>query len=125
MKEIAPILEKLANQLGTTATYLWEVLIRQAFVSGIQDIAFIVLTAIYVGILYKLHGKYSKPPEDRYYNSYYDKGDYIAPIMIIAAIIGIFCSIISIVCVFTAITAFVNPEYWALDRILGAIGRCK
>ena len=62
MKEIAPILEKLANQLGTTATYLWEVLIRQAFVSDIQDIAFIVLTAIYVGILYKLHGKYSKPP---------------------------------------------------------------
>ena len=117
--QTAKLLEQLAQKLGTTASYLWSVLLKQAFINAITDLLYLVLTIIGGFLLCKLHKHFSLE-NDNCDNIYYDN-DYLGIVMAIAAIIW---GAIAIVCFFSIgniINGFFNPEYWALDRILSSI----
>lgn len=101
MESLAPLLEKLAEKLGTTSSYLWSVLIKQAFIDGILSIIFCVLIAIWTYALW--------------YDGY-DEGTAYAFTMAVIAVL-----ICALVMLYNIPTAFLNPEYWALKEVLSAI----
>jgi len=49
------LLTDLSNKLGTTAEYLWGVLVRQAYVDGVISIIQNLLIVIFIITVYKVH----------------------------------------------------------------------
>lgn len=118
-KEFTEFLEKLASKLGTTAEYLWKVLIIQARVSAIKSLVFII--AVYVAgvILARFHMKYLKKiPNNRYDHDTYKDNEVVSVVMCILFIAWLGLFITHIFSYSNMINGFFNPEYWALDTIL-------
>ena len=112
-QEILKRLDALADKLGTTAAYLWAVLIRQAKIEAITDILWIVLV---IGIVYGVV---------RWTINYYTRHDELMDgepkegiPLVVAWIIGAICIGFGIACLFELPTLILNPEYWALQQIL-------
>jgi len=117
MENLAPLLEKLAEKLGTTSTYLWGVLVKQAFIDGILSIVFCVLVAVWTFALCRVHISFMK--KDKYDG--YGNGSIRSFIMGMLAILTLFLLIAVLICLYNIPTAFLNPEYWALKEVLSAI----
>ena len=120
MEKLTPLLEKLAEKLGTTTEYLWGVLLKQAPITAAIELMYLVLVILGGLALYKIHRRLSKEVEGK--NSlYYDLEAVAAVPMGIATLIW---SVIFIICFFsigTIVTGFFNPEYWALNEIMNLI----
>jgi hypothetical protein len=113
------LLEQLANKLGTTSEYLWSILLKQAYISAITDLIFVIVIWLSGIILLSLHLYFSGYKRD---NSLYDDyEDFLPMIMIVAALIWTVLFVVSIIIISSIVTAFINPEYWALKQILNAI----
>ena len=115
MENLIPLLEKLAETLGVTTKILWEVMIKQAPISGCIDIIQYIIFIIACIGCYKITIK-------SYSNVKTNEVDDIIYLPLIFA--WIILSVVGIVCFFCigdTVIAFVNPEYWALDRILTKI----
>jgi len=110
--QTAVLLQNLANKLGTTSEYLWGVLLRQATISGITDILQYIIIAV-AGFAYYRWAT-SK-------NRDFGPGGDSWPAALVIGIPLAALVVISFFCFPTTIAALVNPEYWALDRVLSAI----
>lgn len=116
--QTAALLQQLANKLGTTSEYLWGVLVRQApiqawimaFEYGMTLLAIIVLWRVR-----KPLGAWLKKSMD----------DDAGPAVFIGSVVFVIvASIWLVACVFCfedMITAFLNPEYWALNKVLSLV----
>jgi H+/gluconate symporter-like permease len=122
-EKIKEIIQQLANQLGTTTEYLWNVLLKQAPIDATIGIILIIIVLIFGYLLFKLHKKLiEKPKNDNYNYSYYEKYELGATFpMVFLAIIWVSCLIISMLNIHSIITGFLNPEYWALQKIMSLL----
>lgn len=113
---------RLAEKLGTTAEYLWGVLLKQAPIAGVVDIAvgaiWIVFAVMWFRFVQQKTTK-KKTTDENLYSSAADWEDE-------GAFLGWF-SVFVIVCVSvvvvssnfkTAVEAILSPEYWAIKQIL-------
>jgi hypothetical protein len=103
----------LANKLGTTAEYLWGVLVKQAPISGALDLAVLAAwSAACVWVVRFVHGKTSgKDPA-------WD--DEVGRVFAWVGV-GLVCWLTMLIGGLSfsgSVTAIVNPEYWALRQIL-------
>ncbi len=99
----------LATELGTTSEYLWEVLMKQAPLSAIMELiqyALLIVACIIWGIKTK-----DKWQEENWI--------WIGSVWGLLAML----IIVAFLCFPDTIYAFFHPEYWALDKILSAIGK--
>jgi hypothetical protein len=122
------LLEKLAEKLGTTTEYLWQILLNQAkydvIISFIQMTFMAVFIIATVKIHFKLAKEIPKDPNDKWsrYESLYDKYEEAAIIpMFFAGIIVIIMVICFLAGFNDLMSAIFNPEYWALNKILNHI----
>lgn len=103
-------LTELANKLGTTAELLWGVLVRQALVSGATDL---ILYAVCTWGIYALYNKFSFDLNNM------EKWDYSTGVIFTGLCLSVmilgFTAIINLT---DTITALINPEYWALNKLL-------
>ena len=115
MKEINPLLEKLAGQLGTTVGYLWEVLIRQAPINSLINIFQYFILFIITWLGWKIFKKVYKIAD----NEGWDEVWLLIPIPIgvVICVVWMFCFL----SLTSTINGFFNPEYWALKQILETI----
>ena len=119
MKELTVLLESLAEKLGTTTEYLWGVLINQAQIQVFINLVILLFMAVLTFFFYKyckwLYKDFKKICQDDM---------EILPILLVA-IFGIGFLVSLGIGIFELIpemiTAFYNPEYWALQEILKAI----
>jgi hypothetical protein len=119
MKEIAPLLEKLAKQLGTTVEYLWGILVKQAMIASCIDIFQYIILGVATYFFVKITKKYWLIGEEKNWDNFW---------VIIPGLVGMALLIIWIAaffCIQNTISGFLNPEYWALQKILGLIGSAK
>jgi len=115
MEKIAELLQGLADQLGTTVPYLWEVLVRQAYVTGLLNIIYAAVLLLISVIAYRLTIKFTKKAKDT------PRGYWEIPAT--AAGMACFgCVIAPPIMVYHAVIALANPEYWALQKILATFG---
>lgn len=116
MERLTELLEKLANELGTTTKYLWSVLIKQA---RIEIIEWAVMAIIFVAFFIPLN-KYIRWIFKNW-ETICDN-DHEPAHLIISGLLGICLLIygIAILCnIPNVIDAIFNPEYWALKQVLG------
>lgn len=115
---LSKILNSLADKFGTTVDHLYAIMIKQAFIDGIEClIAWAIMTtvAIIMGIkFYKGYTNYVKP-EAYYADTYVEKN---ATFVIIALFLIVGGVVTFFVAGSTAIDCFFNPEYYALHHII-------
>ena len=106
-------LTALANKLGTTAEYLWGVLVRQAPITGAIDLA--VMIAWVAGCVLLVRFVRRKTGGDKP-----EWGDEFGRALAWFGVVGV-CAVVALVVGFEfshAVAAIVNPEYWALRQVL-------
>lgn len=107
-EELLKRLDLLAAKLNVTATALWSALIRQARVEAIQDTIYSVVLLLAVGGLIKLIYWRWKSDDGR-------DDDGLVVTAAIAAAVFFFLFLMIASCI---PTEFLNPEYFALTRLL-------
>lgn len=119
------LIEQLAQKLGTTTEYLWDILLKQAPIQSFISLFELIIIILFGFVLYKIHKRFSVKSDytdrDGYrhegslYSQYEEK--IILPMIVgglifICLVMYAFCSINEI------FNGFFNPEYWALEQIL-------
>ncbi len=115
-KELKPALEKLAEQLGTTAEKVWEVTVAQAQVEVISSItavalwygAFFICFVVFVAVIHKY-------PNATVGELTGDVGTAVFVVGLVSLLLG---TVVLMANYTSAITAYYNPEYWAYQDIL-------
>jgi ABC-type proline/glycine betaine transport system permease subunit len=116
-EQIAPLLEKLANKLGTTADHLWGVMIVQARIDGYVTLAQIAIMVVATFFYVKGLKYFLKNAEEMH------EGAFAASVIcvVIGAIIGIIVWLTTFFNLNLLIASFFNPEYYALHEIMQAL----
>lgn len=117
MNNIDAMLAELAEKLGTTIEHLWGVLLQQSFIFGISaSLISMIMLAILIGVFYYL----KKVGNERRKKDW--ECEYAVDPLIIGWVFFIFIAIVFpiviLVTFYEVVTAFFNPEYWALQTIL-------
>ncbi len=115
-EETRKMIEALASKLGTTVEHLWEVLIRQAYISFWTDILYYLITAAIVLFAVKFSLKAWRKSDESTWN---DDEWRMLPIGL--CLFALILSIIAVVCVGDTVTKVANPEYWALKEVLATV----
>ena len=106
-ENVGQILDALGVRFGATGAHLWTILQRQAYVEGV-----IALLAIGLGsIMFAAFSWTTRKARDDY--------NY-EPVMVGIGISGVIVVICAVIQTFGAISAMMNPEYYALQQVLGA-----
>lgn len=120
----AALIEKLADKLGTTAEHLWGVLLRQAPINALVDLfinAAMVVTAVYLTRL--VIRKITVPLLSR--DEYMARPAWNGDMAWLAGAMLTVWWIVTLLRMFNTmtgtVTAFFNPEFWALSYILSNI----
>ena len=114
MKEIMPLLERLADQLGTSSEHLWRILLKQAPISATIDLVLYVFVILACVVWWKMT-KFVHKQIDKSWDEINYMWIAIGWVILVALLIVIF------ICINNTITGFLHPEYWALDKILDTI----
>jgi hypothetical protein len=116
MKEIITLLEKLAEKLGVTVQYIFQVYTRQAFWNGVSDLIQYALLIAGIYVWWKYREKFWAVANDESISR------------IVWGVCGVFLAIILVVaflCFPNTIKEFVNPECWALEKIFDSLKGLK
>jgi hypothetical protein len=108
-QKVTELLETLSKKLGVTISHLWDVLVNQAFVFGIYSML-IELGSLCFLIIFV---RYCKKNAERLKEVSFDDLYFM-----VGACVSIILLIVSSLLVYDTITALVNPEYWALEKVL-------
>ena len=114
------MLEDLARSLGTTAEYLWEIMVRQAPINSFINLLLLIFSIGLGYVLIQLHIEFSKEDEAGF-NSYENKEDVLRIMMLLGFTVWLGVFMYSIFSIGSTINGFVNPEYWALNEILNKL----
>lgn len=118
-EQTSVLLQKLAEKLGVASEHLWSVLVRQAPITAMADlVALSVSLGLWI-IAFRFVNRKTTLSGDRDVSDWDDEGKFFAWAIIILS--GIGTVILLLIALTEAITAFVNPEYWALREILRAV----
>lgn len=109
-------LEILAREMGTTVEYLWGVLIKQAYVTGITNIAILLMLAIIAPFWFKFAKHVYKLTTEESWDC-----DIMIPVYVFSGIYVIAVIITSLILVPEIVTCFINSEYFALNKVLNYI----
>jgi hypothetical protein len=110
-------LKGVAEKLGTAASNVWAIYVRQALVSGITDIVLyaLLLSAIvaWVKALKWAHtnGRFEDCSTDVFYFIGFAATGILLGITLVAAFFAIS----------DTVTALVNPQFWALQKLLETV----
>ena len=118
--EVLAKLDALAQKLGVTAQYLWAILVRQARIEAIQEIICLVLSCAVVCVAALWLRSIIKRVKS------FDGFMLDLPIVeimgfVATSVCGMVFLVISLCAVTNLPTLLFNPEYFALQQILGAI----
>ena len=106
-KEVEGVINVLAEKFGSTGRHLWDVLVRQKYISGIMMVSVCLIFAVISGLAVRWAWRNHNKEEHKY-----DEGP------IAAGFIGV---VIFIICIIVGIFGFmqiVNPEYYALMTVI-------
>ena len=119
--QTAVLIQNLADRLGTTSEYLWAVLIKQAPITGAVNLICYALTVLAFVIAWKFRGPILAGIE-KLIDTHSDAVSFVsfmgALFFSVLALVWLGAMVFSIQ---DTVTAFLNPEYFALDKVLNAV----
>ena len=113
--KLAEVLSNLAEVLGTTVDKLWGVLLRQAPISGTIDLTICIIlivasVCLFCFVWYKTARRNACRLD---WN-----GDYALFAWTFAIVFGLFTFWVVLTNAESIVSSFVNPEFWALQKLL-------
>lgn len=122
-EQTSKLIEQLAQKLGTTSKYLWNILLHQAPISATSTLVLYAITIIIGIIAFKIHKKLLAPiPNDTYNDNLYEKYEIGAVLpMVLVALIIVIMTICCLIDFDNIVTGYFNPEYWALNKVLDTL----
>jgi len=108
------MIEDMAMKLGTTVEYLWAVLVSQAIVSSVTRLC---ILSVLVVICYLVYRQLFVRRTLKDYDDHDDRMTLIA-VRIGFGVVVLLVFVATALIIPTVVTGFVNPEYWALQKIL-------
>lgn len=115
------LLNRLADKLGTTVEHLWGVLIKQAPITAISDLVIgavlVVLTVVWYRFVRAKTKVPPRTPENAYPSAAWDD-DSATFAWVFVVITGLIALMWCVAAMQQAVTAFVNPGYWALKQLI-------
>jgi transcriptional regulator with XRE-family HTH domain len=118
-QEVESLLERLAEKLGVTTQYLWDILLKQAPISAATNIFLGLVLGVIMYSWFKATVFFHRKIVD---DPYWDDINYLwiaAVWTVLLAVAGYFLFYI----IPDTIYALVHPEYWALKQIFHVVGR--
>lgn len=115
-EEIMVVLRELAEKFGTTTEFLWTVMIKQSYVTGITYICTFALSLVCIIIWNRIawHPKFwGTDNEDLYIVVNF--GKFFGTLAAVMWVFIFLCSMVDVV------TSLVNPEYWVLKQVFGGL----
>jgi len=114
-------LTALANKLGTTAEYLWGVLLRQAPITGAIDMLLMAAWVVGAVMWCRFVARKTAPPkateDDRYPRAdWAEESAFFSWVSV--GVVALFAGLAVSSSLAIALAALFNPEYWALRQIL-------
>jgi len=119
-EQTVKLLEDLANKLGTTSEYLWEVLLKQAHIGMVKNIITIIICVLVLVLakrVYKWLMVKDEEGRDKFHwnNDSHGKGITVA---IFGGILSLTSVILIPVNLYGLFVRIYNPEFKALNYIL-------
>lgn len=114
--KIAQLLTELAIKFGTTVEHLWGVLVKQAYINACNQIIYTIIIAVAWFAIYKFVEKKTTIPKDSHYADWSGDGKFFGWLLVTAVSICLMVQLCYTVGI--CLTAFNNPEYWALKQII-------
>jgi hypothetical protein len=112
-EEVLKRLDLLAAKLSTTGAHLWEVLVKQAYAEAadlfIWMIAALALTVVFIALSRRMFRRSNEVGEN--------KGDHIF-VGVVSALAAVLTSTLAVSSFASIIKTLMNPEYFALTKIL-------
>ena len=117
-------IDAIAANLGVAAEHVYGALLKQAMVSGLRSVVYIIIclavSYLIIKMFKRIYSDVKEGEEGIFVDSYgVSIGGVIALIFGGIAIVIMFFAIMSDIS--NATTALLNPEYWALKEILDTI----
>lgn len=117
-EQTAKLIESLSAKLGTTTEYLWGVLLQQAkvsaIISSINAALLLLSAAVYVVWVHRTNKKMEDLEE-------WMDNLPLGLAGMFGGVYAIFAVVFGVQYLQKAIIAFTNPEYWAIEQILGTL----
>lgn len=121
-EQTAALLQGLATKLGTTSEYLWGILLKQAPIAGVMILVQYALTAVALYVIWRYREAIGTQVRDGLSSD-------AEVLVFIGLIVSVGVSIVWLLaCLFaieSMVTAFLNPEYWALNKVLATVKSAK
>lgn len=114
------LIEQLAMKLGTTTEYLWGVMCKQAQVDAILSIV-LVSSAIVLSIVVGLVANKLRKELDKEAKWTDNIEDFLIMSMLWTIIACVVFDFIVMFSIGNIIIALSNPEYWALQELIGML----
>ena len=113
MDKIAEVLQELAKQLGTTVQHMWPIFVAQQRIEGITYISMIALSylILFFTARYSRKGKWESC----------DSLTKYGVVGVCTIICGAATTAILLMSVPTIVTKLMNPEYSALQSLMGMV----
>jgi len=116
------MLTKLAEKFGITTEYLWGVLLKQALIAGIIELATVLVLVTVLWVCFRFIQRKTTVPaateDDDCPVAEWRDIDWVVFIWIAFALFAVFVLYTVLTGLGNAITAFLNPGYWALKQIM-------
>lgn len=108
LKQLQEVFTPIAQKIGEGAGYGWEVVLKQQYLEAVMGLVYATMSIIGIFIVYKVCKHFlllqEKDPDS----------DYGFFAILISVFIGIPCLMVFILGTETAITHFINPEFYAI-----------
>ena len=115
----ANLLSAMATKIVTTTEYLWRVLVGQAPISAMINIAIVLIligvTYVAYRVMRKMQTLYKADRSEYEYEIAYSASWAFLLVLCVVSLIVVPCSMENIV------TGLFNPEYWALKQIINSL----
>ena len=109
-ERVAPLIDTIAEQLGVASEFVFETLIRQAYVIGITYVIIYIIGAV---IIYNAITLWTKAPK-----TIGEEADVLCSKALVATFLGIVSTVFFMSTIEMTMTCLINPEFWALNYIL-------
>jgi len=117
VESIKEIMTPVAQKIGETAEWGWGVVVKQMYVEATLATVYIVIGLIALGVGVSIvKWMYSKAKE-----SEYDGEGWIAGCFVISAIVCLSTIPFILANIHTAVTHFINPEFYAIQFFIGLV----
>lgn len=115
--KLKEVMTPIAEKIGEGAEFGWITVLKQQYVEATIGLFFAMLGIVGMIIVYKVTRKFWNTIESNYsFKKYENDG------IVVFAVLGIFFSIFAfIVGSISAITHFINPEYYAIEFFINLV----